>query len=86
MRDHHRNHKHSACEGKNRNCRSVKLVWLAHRSQLYAISHTTTTRIVAAPAVARCFFISSLMRDRLPVMRGLRALRFVEPPPAFSLA
>ena len=41
VRDHHRNHKHSACEGKNCNCRSVKLVWLAHRSQLHAISRTS---------------------------------------------
>jgi len=31
----------------------VKLVWLAHRPQLHAISRTITTRIVAAPAVAR---------------------------------
>ncbi len=49
VRDRHRNHKHSACEGKNCSCRSVKLVWLAHRSQLHAISRTTTTRIVARP-------------------------------------
>jgi len=53
VRDRHRNHEHSACEGNNCNCRFTTLVWIAHRPQLHAISRTTKTRIVTAPAVAR---------------------------------